>query len=143
MLTELCAECRNYFLIHHDEDIHVGEFTIENGSVSVDFLRDGQYYRIVGSALNDGVHKYGTDVLADETFKGSVWAMYVPQAFVDLAEEIGAWRNANAAVLASPYTSESFAGYSYSKATGRSGGAISWVEQFSARLNAYRRISVL
>ena len=143
MLTELCAECRNYFLAHREEDIHNGQFEIIGGSVDVDFLRTGQYYRIVGSALNDGVHQYGTDVLADETFKGSVWAMSVPRSFVELAAEIEDWVSTNASVLASPYTSESFAGYSYSKGTGKNGGSITWIDQFSTRLNAYRRISVL
>jgi len=143
MLTELCAECRNYFLAHREEDIHSGQFEIASGSVNVDFLRDGQYYRIVGSALNDGVHQYGVDTLTDENFNGSVWAMSVPRSFVELAAEIEDWVNANASVLASPYTSESFAGYSYSKSTGKSGGSITWIDQFSTRLNAYRRISVL
>lgn len=143
MLTELCAEVRNYFLAHREEDIHTGMFEVSNGTVNVDFLKDGQYYRIVGSALNDGVHQYGADILADETFKGSVWAMSVPKAFVDLSEEIRDWVSANASALASPYTSESFAGYSYTKATGASGGTITWREQFARRLNPYRRISVL
>ena len=144
MLTELCAEVRNYFLAHREEDIHVGQFTIAEGSVGVDFLREGQYYRIVGSALNDGVHQYGVDVLADETFNGSVWAMSVPRAFIELAAEIEDWSSANAKALSSPYTSESFAGYSYSKASGRNGTAgYSWQDQFATRLNAYRRLSVL
>lgn len=143
MLTELCAEVRNYFIVHREKDIHVGEYVIADGSVSVDFLRMGQYYRIVGSALNDGVHRYGEDTLADETFEGSIWAMSVPQAFIDLSNEIDNWVQANAAVLNSPYTSESFAGYSYSKATGSNGGTITWKEQFAKRLNPYRRISVL
>ena len=143
MLTELCAECRNYFLLHYEKDIHCDEFTIENGNLDVDFLSNGQYFRIVGSALNDGVHQYGDCVLADETFDGSVWAMHVPQAFVNLSNEIDAWMETNATVLNSPYSSESFAGYSYSKAISKSGGSITWLDQFGSRLNAYRRISVL
>ena len=143
MLTEVCAEVRNYFLTHRESDIHNGTYEISGGSIDVDFLRDGQYFRVVGSALNDGVHQFGVDVLEDETFDGSVWVMSVPKAFVDLAEEIDAWISSNSAALASPYTSESFAGYSYSKGTGKTGGALSWQENFSVRLNAYRRISVL
>lgn len=143
MLTELCAEVRNYFIVHREKDIHVGEYVIADGSVSVDFLRMGQYYRIVGSALNDGVHRYGEGTLADETFDGSIWAMSVPQSFIVLANEIEDWCSAHSAELSSPYTSESFAGYSYSKNTGRSGGGYSWQDQFATRLNAYRRLSVL
>lgn len=143
MLSELCAEIRNYFLAHKEQDIHSGQFVIENGVLQVDFLTDGQYYRVVGSALNDGVFQYGVDVLADEEFKGSVWAMSVPQSFVDLADEIESWTSNNADVVNSPYSSESFAGYSYSKGSGKNGAGLTWIDQFSTRLNAYRRISVL
>ncbi len=143
MLTTICAEIRNYFLAHKEQDIHGGQFVIENGVLQVDFLTDGQYYRVVGSALNDGVFQYGVDVLADEEFKGSVWAMSVPKAFVDLSDEIDSWVSNNASAINSPYTSESFAGYSYTKGTGTNGAGLSWQSQFATRLNAYRRISVL
>lgn len=144
MLTELCAEIRNYFLTHREEDIHSGTFTISGETISLDFLLDGQYFRIVGSALNDGVYKYPATELKDETFKGSIWAMSVPPSVVALATEIEDWVASNANVLASPYTSESFGGYSYSKGTSANGSAgYSWQDQFATRLNAYRRISVL
>lgn len=145
MLTEICAYLKNYFLHNHEADIHSGEYVITHGSLeSPSFLKDGQYYRIVGSALNDGVHQYGdrTDVLRDETFKGAIWAMYVPPSIVELAADIEAWQTANASALNSPYQSESFGGYSYSKSSGggSSGGAYSWRDQFAARLNPYRRL---
>lgn len=143
MLTELCAECRNYFLAHREADIHSGDFAIANGALNVDFLVSGQYFRIIGSALNDGVWKYGVDTLKNEEFSGAVWAMSVPNSFIVLSEEIESWCTNNAAAIASPYTSESFAGYSYSKATGRNGTGLSWKDQFATRLNAFRRISVL
>ena len=144
MITEVCAEIRNYFLAHREQDIHAGTYTIENGSIDLDdLLVDGQYFRIVGSALNDGVYQHPVNVLKDETFKGSIWAMSVPQAFVDLCGEIADWVSANGSIIASPYTSESFGGYSYSKASGANGAALTWKDQFAARLNAYRRISVL
>lgn len=144
MLSIICAEIRNYFLAHREADIHSGTYAIENGNLTLDFLREGQYFRIVGSALNDGVHQYPAIDLTDETFNGSVWAMSVPRAFIELAAEIEDWTNTNANALSSPYTSESFAGYSYSKASGRNGTAgYSWQDQFATRLNAYRRLSVL
>lgn len=144
LMTQLCAELKNYFLRDYNKDIHTGEYTISDGSISLPFLLDGQYYRIVGSALNDGVYKYGdrTNVLSDETFKGAIWAMAVPPAVVALAEEIEGWQKTNATVLDSPYQSESFGGYSYSKAgSGISGGgAYSWRDHFASRLNPYRRL---
>lgn len=145
MIGEVCAECKNYF-IQKDVDIHVSNYTVTNHQIGpVPFLKDGQYYRIVGSALNDGVYKHGTDDtdLVDEEFFGAVWAMRVPRDFVALCEEIQAWDAKNGEALSGPYSSESFGGYSYSKATGSDGGGYSWRDQFKGKLNAYRRLSVL
>ena len=145
MLTELCAELKNYFLRNREADIHYGEYTISGGSIDLPFLLNGQYFRIVGSLLNDGVYQYPADGLADEVFTGAVWAMAVPPAVIALAADIDAWNAKNADALANPYTSESFGGYSYTKASGNSesGGAYSWKDQFASRLAKYRRLSVL
>lgn len=145
MLTELCAELKNYFLRDREADIHYGEYTISGGNIDLPFLLDGQYFRIVGSVLNDGVYQYPADGLADEVFSGAVWAMAVPPSVVALAADIEAWNTKNADALASPYTSESFGGYSYTKASGssESGGAYSWKDQFAGRLSKWRRLSVL
>lgn len=144
MLTELCAELKNYFLRDQSQDIHSGTFEISEGSIELPFLIDGQYFRIVGSILNDGVYCYPAYDLADETFTGAIWSMAVPPAVVSLADEIEDWTSANAETLNSPYTSESFGGYSYSKASGTNGsGAYSWRDQFASRLSKWRRLSVL
>lgn len=145
MIGQVCAEVKNYF-IQKDVDIHTSNYTVTNGQIGpVPFLKDGQYYRIVGSALNDGVYKHGTDdtYLVDEEFFGAVWAMRVPSDFVALCEEIQAWDVKNGEALSGPYSSESFGGYSYSKATSANGGAYTWRDQFKGKLNAYRRLSVL
>lgn len=142
MLTEICGEIRNYFL-RDERDIHSGTFTIENGAVSLPFLKEGQYFRIVGSTFNDGVWKYSEDELKDETFDGSVWTMSIPKAVVELAKEIKDWVENNAEALNSPYQSESFGGYSYSKSAGANGSGFGWKDQFSTRLNQWRRLSVL
>lgn len=145
MLTELCAEMKNYFLCNREADIHVGDYVIENGALQdVDFLQNGQYFRIAGSIFNDGVYQYPTNELSDEAFTGAIWAMAVPPAVVALAAEIEEWQTKNADVLNSPYTSESFGGYSYSKGSSTTGaGGYTWKDHFSARLTKYRRISVL
>lgn len=144
MLTELCAELKNYFLRDRNADIHYGEYTISGGSIDLPFLLNGQYFRIVGSALNDGVYQYPADGLADEVFTGAVWAMAVPPSVVALSADIDEWNEKNAEALASPYTSESFGGYSYTKASGNSaGGGYSWQDQFAGRLSKWRRLSVL
>lgn len=140
MLTEVCAEIRNYFV----KDIHNGTFEIVGGKITpLDFIQENQYFRIVGSVFNDGVYKYTTDlVLTDEIFSGSVWAMAVPPSVVALAEEIKKYSESDEA-KPSAYTSESFGGYSYSKATDENGAPIGWKKVFASRLNKYRRINVL
>lgn len=136
MLTELCAEVRNYFV----SEIHNGNFTIEGGNIApLSFLKEGQYFRIVGSALNDGVYKYPTSDLADESFEGAVWAMNVPPSFIALADKIKAFNESEAGKL-SAYTSESFGGYTYSRATNGKGGVATWHTVFGDDLKKYRRI---
>ncbi|MCM1328838.1 MAG: hypothetical protein NC253_05290 [Ruminococcus sp.] len=141
MIDEICTELKNWFTQSGDK--HFGAFTISDGHIAPsDFLQQGQYYRVVGSVFNDGVHRYGdeNDVLTPETFNGAVWAMRVPYAVVQLAAEIELWTEKYGDRSTNPYTSESFAGYSYSKATGSSGGSVTWQDAFRARLNKWRKI---
>lgn len=148
-LEDVCAEMKNYF-IRGEDDIHFGTFTVSGGTISpVPFLQNGQYYRIVGSVFNDGVWRYPDETLKDEVFIGAVWAMTVPPAVVALSEDILNWNLEHATVLNSPYQSESFGGYSYTKAgagtsgDGFGGGVLTWQKQFRDRLNRWRRVSVL
>ena len=145
MLTELCQELHNYF----DRERRYGSFSISGGNISVDFLLPGQYFRIMGSIYSDGVHQYPAAGLPDEDFTGSVWALAIPKAVVQLADDIDAWREKYEAIdsyAMSPYNSESFAGYSYSKsgsggANGSAGsGVVSWKTAFAPRMNAWRKI---
>ena len=140
MLNELCAEIRNYFVVK----IHEGTFTINGGKIApLDFLQEGQYFRIVGSVFNDDVYRWGsTSLPTDETFTGTIWAMAVPPDVIALADEIKAYCESDVG-KASPYTSESFGGYSYTKATDENGVAVGWQKVFASRLKPYRRISVL
>jgi hypothetical protein len=137
MLTDICQEIRNWF----DRGLpkHYGEFNIVNGNIEELSLVEGQYFRIIGSLFNDGVHKVG-DTLTDEKFNGSVWEMAIPLAVVQLSAEIDEWTEKNKDAIASPYTSESFGGYSYSKATGSNGSLLTWIDAFKTRLNAWRKI---
>lgn len=152
MLTEICQELRNWF--DRNQTKWHGKFVIENGNLTspcwnLDIL-DGQYYRIIGSVFNDGVHRKGDDALQDESFSGSIWAMAVPPSVIALAEDIEAWQEKYGAIdgtLMSPYSSESFGGYSYSKSSGGSrsngysdAGGVNWQSMFADRLNRWRKI---
>lgn len=149
MLTEICAEIKNYFA--KDSEIYIGDFSVQNGAIVPALTYPTDYIRIAGSHLNDGVHKLSDNDLIDEgTFHGAVWIMSPPKAFLDLADEIAAWQakyGAVDSVAMSPYTSESFGGYSYSKSSGGYGGLSgtsvpTWQSQFASRLNLYRKIRV-
>ena len=138
MLTEICAELRNWFVV--PDGVHIQTYTISGGSIApLGFLQEGQYFRIIGSVFNDGVHQYPASDLTDEVFHGAVWAMAVPPAVIDLAVEIEEYNNSDAG-KASPYTSESFGGYSYTKATDASGAPISWKKVFASRLAKWRKL---
>ena len=117
--------------------IRSGTFSIREGVPDVDFLQDGQYYRIKGSVFSDGLHIVGEQrLLRDEEFVGEIWALAVPEAVVKLAEEIADWRAKNPE---SDKASESFGGYSYNRGSSASGALGGWQLAFSDRLNVWRR----
>ena len=139
MLEQVLMHLKNWFLV--PGGIHEGTYTIEDGGITLPFLANGQYFRICGSVFNDGLHKYPASDLKAETFEGNVWALAIPQAVIDLAAEIEAWETKNGDASVSPYQSESFGGYSYSKATDSvSGGAATWQSAFRSSLNKYRKL---
>ena len=139
MLEQVLMNIRNWFPVKGG--IHSGTFTIKDGGITLPFLADGQYFRICGSVFNDGLHQYNVLDLVDETFNGTIWALAIPKAVIELADEIGKWQEKNGEAASSPFSSESFGGYSYSKATdSASGGAVTWQSAFRSRLNAYRKL---
>lgn len=146
ILTELCQELRNWF----EREKYIGIFdildgVIYSGSDTIPLLT-GQYYRIIGSVFNDGIHQYGDEDLQAETFDGAVWALAIPKPVIKLAAEIEAWRNkyesADSPAM-SPFTGESFGGYSYQKAwSANSGGneGASWKSVFASQMSAWRKL---
>lgn len=136
MLEQVLRELNNWFLA--PDGIHAGAFTVQDGGIALPFLQKGQYFRVVGSVFNDGLHRCPATDMTDETFTGAVWALAVPKAVVALADEIAAWETKNGPP--GPYVSESFSGYSYTKATNAGGAAVGWQDVFKSRLNAWRRI---
>lgn len=132
MIDEICASLHNYFAV----DIVPGEYTVNDGEITLPFLAAGQFYRVVGSVFCDGVYRYGDALPADETFDGAIWALAIPPALEAIAAEIEEWKAKNADVLASPYQSESFGGYSYTKGS----DSASWQGVFAKRLNRWRKL---
>lgn len=136
MLDEILAEIRNYFVVK----VHSGDFEVIGGRLSpLDFLQNGQYFRIVGSVMNDGVYRYPYSGLTDETFSGEIWALAVPPTLIALVADIEEYEK-KAKETVSPYNSESFGGYSYTKATDSNGSPLTWEKAFAKRLNKWRKI---
>ena len=146
MLSELCQELKNWF--DRDQPKIHGAFEISEGKITdedfTDIIKDNQYFRIIGSVFNDGVYKYTPQLtLTDELFVGHIWLMAVPKDVLDLNSEIDNWITKYGDVINSPYSSESFGGYSYTKAgNNRSQGASqsSWQSTFASKLNKWRKI---
>lgn len=147
-LTELCREVKNWFARSRYE----GTFHISNGAIDLSELvadgsiQDGQYFRIIGSVFNDGVHQYGdtSEVLEDETFTGTVVTMAIPKDFLLLFSDITDWLEKFGSEIEKPYQSESFGGYSYSlKGSLSAGGGEDsepWKAFFRSRLNKWRKL---
>ena len=143
-LDDYCADLKNYFISDFNKDIHLGDYTISNNKIGLDFLDEGQYFRIVGSKFNDGVYRYDNALtLVDETFSGAVWAMSVPPAFLEAVKDAEQYLTAHP--LGLEYQSESFGGYSYTRASGvnNSGGFWYLPATISQKLNRYRRMRVI
>lgn len=171
-MTEICAYLKNWF--DRDQKKITAKFAIVDGVITDESgnsiglvtednditetngdsvgLLPNQYFRIIGSLLNDGVWKYqgdGDDTirLRDETFTGTIWFMAVPPAVEAIAAEVHDWMakydNIDSPSM-SPYTSESFGGYSYSKSGGSSGTGSDfgggWQSVFSGRLRPWKKI---
>ena len=137
MLEEVLTHLNNWFVA----EVHTGTFTAQDGSIALPFLQDGQYYRICGSVFNDGLYCYGSEsALKDETWDGAIWALAIPNTVISLSDEIDSWKKNNEQVTQSPYQSESFGGYSYTKASGTDSGSITWQSVFRSTLNQYRKL---
>ena len=143
-LSSVMGECKNWFI----RVTRMGNFTISGGVLTgaEGLLMPGQYYRIVGSVFNDGVFRYGgygvaDDTLTDEAFSGRVDALAPPPDFLALASDIDHWQAQYGAVAASPYSSEHFKDYDYTKASGvAESGFGGWEAMFRAKLARYRKL---
>lgn len=148
MIEQVCAHIHNYFEIDPvtgQTMLYQGTYTIENGTLVLPFLTNGQYFRVFGSKLNDGVYLYPSVDMIDETFTGVIWEMRPPRTFLKLVDEIQAWMDKYGDVMKNPYQSEDVIGvYRYTKMTqGKVTGEFiaTWQNVFKDQLNEWRRLS--
>lgn len=142
MLEQVLDHIHNYF---YTGKALTGTFTITGGALALDDLLTGQYYHIIGSVFNDGVHQYPSTDLTDETFAGTIYPMAVPKTMLNIVDEIETWVEKFGDIMNSPYQSERVEGvYEYQRATTnrQNGESVSdWQNIFAKRLNAWRKVS--
>ena len=141
----------NYFYRFKEK----GKFKIEfnnisriDGELKGQYV-DGQYIKIVGSAVNDGIYKViatESDELAgmaiegclkDEIFEGYICSLSIPKPVVELNTKVQEYLSKQEP---SNIVSESFGGYSYTKGT-INGKVLGWQDVFYSDLRPYRRMT--
>ena len=148
LLERVLAHIHNWFVRYR---FTAKNCTIQGGTLPASVpVIEGQWYRVEGSSLNDGLHLHPATDLMDETFSGTISLLAIPKPLLATVDEIAEWVEAtnesDKAALASPYQSESFGGYSYTVKSGSrsqngSGGLTGWQAAFAPDLNAWRKIS--
>lgn len=134
MIEKVMAYCNNFF---ESSESQCETFEVKNGSISLPFLAEGQYFRVEGSLFNDGVYSNPSQMDRDEVFTGKVTPLAPPKAFIEMCEKISEFE---ATTTISGYISESFGGYSYTKAGGSGGAGVTWEEAFRVQLRRWRKI---
>ncbi len=66
------TELHNWFIV--PGGVHRGTYRVEGGALPLPFLRDGQYFRILGSVFNDGLHQHPAPDLRCLS-KKSIWQL--------------------------------------------------------------------
>lgn len=142
-MEEVLRYLNNYFFRFKE----VGNFTIENNKIvglKGKYIK-GQYLLIEGSILNDGIVKVESSVNGEitlekpfnEEFKGIIYSLAIPQSLISLVEEINLWKADN---KKTNLISESFEGYSYSRANSN-GQVATWKDVFKEELKEYRKVT--
>lgn len=147
MLGAVLAYLNNWFErdpVTRMRNVYAGRLAVSGRTLTGlpdGFLADGQHVRIRGSRLNDGVYAWPCFGLSDEEFAGEAWALSVPADVLALAEDVAEWVKRYGDAQDSPYASESFGGYSYTKASGDGPqGGSTWQAAFAARLAPWRKL---
>lgn len=142
-MEEVLKYLNNYFFRFKE----VGKFIIQDNKIKgvKGKYINGQYLLIEGSTMNDGVVKVESVVgdeialekLFNEEFKGVIYSLAIPQAVISLVDEINLWKAEN---KKTNLISESFEGYSYSRANSN-GQVATWKDVFKEELRGYRKVT--
>ena len=132
-LLELLTYLRNFFPGRKWE---FSDFEITGGKIELPEMWDGDRYIIEGSRRNDGIHVYGDKDLLPEIFSGTVTELRIDKQLLKKWENINNWCRENEKLIRSPYQSESFGGYSYTK----SAATTDWKSVFANDLRPWRKL---
>ena len=148
MIDQVCAHIHNYFNVDDmtgRDMAYQGTYTVENGTITLPFLVEGQYFRVMGSRFNNGVHQYPDEDMTDETFDGVIWEMRPPNTFLQVVTEIEDWMDKYGEVMRNPYQSEDVINvYRYTKMTqGKVTGDFiaTWQAAYKDQLNEWRKLA--
>lgn len=135
-IAAVMHEVRNFF--HRGK--YYGDITISGGVVASPGI-NAPYVYIKGSTHHDGLWQMAGAALVgadapDETFLGCVWMLYPPNDFLALCKQVAEFE---AKTPVGAMQSESLEGYSYSRASGKS-GLLTWQEAYASQLRSYRRM---
>lgn len=132
-IAAVMRRVRNFF----EREKIEGTFAISGGMLTPS--PNAPYWAISGSARYDGVwpEKQLPIDRENETFEGVVWGLHPPEDFLQLCEEIQAYDQKNPM---GALQSETFADYSYTRASAGSSAGGGWESAFEARLIPYRRM---
>lgn len=168
MLTEICQYLHNFFDykryigeikvisgedgLYPSDELHPGDEINPSADIPVKIycngkqieIEEGQYFALFRDKYLLGVYQEGDD-LPDKNFSGAVWLMDLPEAILKANQWADDWMKANGGVdnaASSPFQSESFGGYSYSKSSGNGkiGGSIFDQAVFVGMLAPYRKL---
>jgi len=141
----------NFFYIRDNSKgtvvYETGEYEIKSGIITAkNKYLVGQYIRVMGSILNDGVYIVSDDLITlqnttDEIFEGTICPLRIPRDFLSLVADIESFEErASKSKNRGTVTSETFAGYSYTVATNSEGLPNTWKDVFADRLSTYRKM---
>ena len=141
-MEEILNYINNYFAISKEENT----FNINNNAITVrgNYLQ-GQYIKLEGSVLNDGIYKVET--LADNTititgaineeFKGTIYGLAIPKEIIGLSKK---FEEQKEKIVNSIYDSESFGEYSYTLAKTEKGTLYTAIDTVKNDLRKYRKL---
>ena len=143
LITEIMKLIDKYFINY--KQVEKGNFIIKDGIIDVTspYIK-GQYIRIIGSILNDGVYLVSDDLLTlagaqDEVFNGMILGLSVPRDFIKLVDDIEKFEKSSD-IEKRDLASVRIGEYAETRATGKDGTPISWQSVFRRDLDKYRRM---